>query len=163
MIFLLQAISNGDHDEIRRLLNQKDGVPIEIIFAELKCFKINLFQAISNGDHCEIRRLLNQKDGVPIEIIIAELKCFKLNLFQAISNGDHDEIRRLLNQKDGVPMEIRNSHGLTPLQVVCAKKDSEMVEALLRLGFIKELHWFNMEQIRRLNFILIKIKIFIEC
>ena len=53
--------------------------------------------------------------------------------FQAIANGDHDEIRKLLSHKGGVPMEIRNSHGLTPLQVVCARRDTEMVSALLRL------------------------------
>ena len=52
------------------------------------------------------------------------------DLHRAIVNRDVDEIKRLI--KHGVPMEVQNSRGMTPLQVVCTKKDPEMVAALLR-------------------------------
>ena len=52
------------------------------------------------------------------------------DLHRAITNRDMDEIKRLI--KHGVPMEVQNSRGMTPLQVVCTKKDPEMVAALLR-------------------------------
>ena len=52
------------------------------------------------------------------------------DLHRAITNRDVDEIKRLIRR--GVPMEVQNSRGMTPLQVVCTKKDPEMVAALLR-------------------------------
>ena len=52
------------------------------------------------------------------------------DLHRAITNQDVDEIKRLIRR--GVPMEVQNSRGMTPLQVVCTKKDPEMVAALLR-------------------------------
>ena len=52
------------------------------------------------------------------------------DLHRAITNRDVDEIKRLIRK--GVPMEVQNSRGMTPLQVVCTKKDPEMVAALLR-------------------------------
>ena len=52
------------------------------------------------------------------------------HLHEAIANGDFEAFQRLV--KEGAPMEIKNCHGLTPLQVVCTKKDVEMVSALLR-------------------------------
>ena len=55
------------------------------------------------------------------------------HLHEAIANGDFDAFQRLV--KEGAPMEIKNCHGLTPLQVVCTKKDVEMVSALLRYQF----------------------------
>jgi ankyrin repeat protein len=59
------------------------------------------------------------------------------HLHDAIANGDFEAFQRLV--KDGAPMEIKNCHGLTPLQVVCTKKDVEMSSALLRylLSFLK--------------------------
>ena len=59
------------------------------------------------------------------------------HLHEAIANGDFEAFQRLV--KDGAPMEIKNCHGLTPLQVVCTKKDVEMSSALLRylLSFLK--------------------------
>ena len=52
------------------------------------------------------------------------------DLHRAITNRDVDEIKRIL--KNGVPMEVQNSRGMTALQVVCTKKDPELVAALLR-------------------------------
>ncbi len=57
-------------------------------------------------------------------------------LHTAIANNDHDSFKRLIKQ--GVPMEVKNHHGLSPLQVVCAKQDVEMVNALLRQVFFLE-------------------------
>ena len=54
------------------------------------------------------------------------------DLHKAIANGDFQAFEQLV--KDGAPMEIKNCHGLTPLQVVCTKKDAEMVAVLLRAG-----------------------------
>ena len=55
------------------------------------------------------------------------------DLHRAITNRDVDEIKRLIRRS--VPMEVQNSRGMTPLQVVCTKKDPEMVAALLRYFF----------------------------
>ena len=54
------------------------------------------------------------------------------HLHEAIANGDFEAFEQLV--KDGAPMEVRNCHGLTPLQVVCAKKEHEMASSLLRAG-----------------------------
>ena len=53
------------------------------------------------------------------------------HLHEAIANGDFRQFQKLV--KEGAPMEIKNCHGLTPLQVVCSKKEPEMVSDLLRL------------------------------
>ena len=60
------------------------------------------------------------------------------DLHRAITNRDVDEIKRLIRR--GVPMEVQNSRGMTPLQVVCTKKDPEMVAALLRYKMFAKFH-----------------------
>ena len=52
------------------------------------------------------------------------------HLHEAIANGDFEAFQKLV--KEGAPMEVRNCHGLTPLQVVCSKKEHEMASTLLR-------------------------------
>ena len=52
------------------------------------------------------------------------------HLHEAIANGDFEAFQKLV--KDGAPMEVKNCHGLTPLQVVCSKKEHEMASTLLR-------------------------------
>ena len=61
---------------------------------------------------------------------VAKSRICGTHLHEAIANGDFEAFQRLV--KDGAPMEIKNCHGLTPLQVVCTKKDVEMSSALLR-------------------------------
>ena len=76
----------------------------------------------------EMASMMEDIDGP--ESKVSKSRICGTHLHEAIANGDFEAFQRLV--KDGAPMEIKNCHGLTPLQVVCTKKDVEMSSALLR-------------------------------
>lgn len=73
---------------------------------------------------------LESSDNLDFDDEISSRRLCGSHLHATIANGDFKAFEKLV--KDGAPMEVKNCHGLTPLQVVCAKKDVDMVTALLR-------------------------------